>query len=211
MAFWKKLGKVALKAAPIAAAFIPGVGPLASAAIAGATSAASKKAEGGSWKDALLSGGISAGTGYGLGKLAGAAKGAKGIGPSKDPSSFVKSDVAKVAGKVAGGGSKMPSAGTWGKIGMSALGAAPLIAGLSQLKNRGGMGPDDQGNFGPGVYGQYGDFGGFERRNPDIQQAMMRGRSAARGGGNLGNSIGLPPWAMNFQGGGIGPSRGVYY
>lgn len=93
--FFKGLGKVALKAAPIAAAFIPGVGPLASAAIGGATSAASKKLSGGSWKDALLAGGIGAGTSYGLDKVAGIGN-VKGIGPSKD--------IAGVASKVAGKG-----------------------------------------------------------------------------------------------------------
>jgi len=62
MGFWGKLGKIALKAAPIAAAFIPGVGPLASMAIAGGAGAASKKLEGGSWKQALGAGAMGAGT-----------------------------------------------------------------------------------------------------------------------------------------------------
>ena len=75
MGFWKTLGKYALKAAPIAAAFIPGVGPLASMAIGGLSSAADTKLSGGSWKNALMSGGIGAGMGYAGGKV-------KGIGPS---------------------------------------------------------------------------------------------------------------------------------
>lgn len=62
MGFWGKLGKIALKAAPIAAAFIPGVGPIASMAISGAANAASKKLEGGSWKQALGAGAMGAGT-----------------------------------------------------------------------------------------------------------------------------------------------------
>jgi hypothetical protein len=62
MSFWGKLGKIALKAAPIAASFIPGVGPLAAMAISGGAGAASKKLEGGSWKQALGAGAMGAGT-----------------------------------------------------------------------------------------------------------------------------------------------------
>lgn len=77
MGFWGKLGKVALKAAPYAAMAIPGVGVPLGMAISGATGAASKKLSGGSWKDALLSGGVDAG----LSAIPGA-KAAKGIAPS---------------------------------------------------------------------------------------------------------------------------------
>lgn len=76
MSFWGTLGKIALKVAPIAAAFIPGVGIPLAMAISGATGVASKKIEGGSWKDSLLSGGIDAG-------LAGVGGGlVKGLGPT---------------------------------------------------------------------------------------------------------------------------------
>lgn len=78
MSFWGKLGgalkgigKVALKAAPVAAAFIPGVGPLAAMGIGAATNAASKKLSGGSWGDALKSGAIGGAMGYAGGALKG--------------------------------------------------------------------------------------------------------------------------------------------
>jgi|SRR6187402_1199405 len=79
----KKVGKIALKAAPIAAAFIPGVGPLASMAISAGTSGLSKKLEGGSWKDSLLSAGIGGAAGYAGGKI-------PGIGPSTGTLAKVK-------------------------------------------------------------------------------------------------------------------------
>jgi hypothetical protein len=94
MGFWSKLGKIALKAAPIAAAFIPGVGPLASMAIGGATAAASKKAGGGSWKDALLAGGTGAAEGYG-----------RGIGPSKVGSTATQTGWKDKLGNILGGAS----------------------------------------------------------------------------------------------------------
>jgi len=54
--FLKKLGKGILKVAPVAASFIPGIGPLAAGAIGGVSGALSKKLEGGSWGDALSKG-----------------------------------------------------------------------------------------------------------------------------------------------------------
>lgn len=53
------IGKVLAQVAPIAAAFIPGVGPLASAALVAGTGALSSKLQGGSWGDALKSGALS--------------------------------------------------------------------------------------------------------------------------------------------------------
>jgi hypothetical protein len=61
MSFWKKLGKIALKAAPIAANFIPMGGPLASMAIRGGIGAAAGAAGGGK-KGALIGGLMGAGT-----------------------------------------------------------------------------------------------------------------------------------------------------
>lgn len=63
-AFDHGIGKIFAKVAPIAAAFIPGVGPLASAALA----AGASKLTGGSWGDALKAGALS-----GLGSVAGGA------------------------------------------------------------------------------------------------------------------------------------------
>jgi len=94
----KTIGKVALKVAPYAAMAIPGVGPLAAMAISAGTSAASKKLEGGSWKDAALAGGIGGATGY-----LGAKVPVKGIGPSAGVAKAVtKGTIAKnIAGNVA--------------------------------------------------------------------------------------------------------------
>jgi len=81
--FFKGLGKGLLKyGAPVAAGIFGG--PLAAMAVSGATSGLSKKIEGGSWKDALLAGGIGAGTSYAGGKIPGLDKVAgKGLAPSK--------------------------------------------------------------------------------------------------------------------------------
>lgn len=58
---WKKIGKFALtKVAPVAANFIPGVGPLAALGIRAGIGAAGGAASGGGWKSALLGGGLSA-------------------------------------------------------------------------------------------------------------------------------------------------------
>jgi hypothetical protein len=69
--FWSKLGGVLKFAAPIAASFIPGVGPLAAAAIAGGGSTAGSLLQGDSIGQALLSGGMGAASGYGARKLGG--------------------------------------------------------------------------------------------------------------------------------------------
>lgn len=98
MGFWGKLGKIGLKIAPYAAMAIPGVGPLASMAIAGGIGAAQKKASGGSWKDALISGGTSAA----LSKIPGLDK----IGPSSGALS-----------KIVGGAAGKQGLGWQGKLG----------------------------------------------------------------------------------------------
>ena len=54
--FFKGLAKGVLKVAPVAAMFIPGIGPIASAGIGAAAGALGKKLEGGSWGDAAKSG-----------------------------------------------------------------------------------------------------------------------------------------------------------
>jgi hypothetical protein len=70
--FFSKLGGILKVAAPIAASFIPGVGPMAAMAIGAAGNAAGTKMQGGSWGQALggaaLGAGMSAATG-GLGKV----------------------------------------------------------------------------------------------------------------------------------------------
>jgi hypothetical protein len=212
MSFWGKLGKAALKVAPIAAGFIPGVGPLASMAIGAGTSALSKKLEGGNWKDALKSGAIGGATGYIGGK----------IGPS-DPTKFLKSDVANVAAKATG------KSGLWSKVGDVATktgksifsdklggtgGSTPGIVADNPneardawkvmlekyLKGRStastppfvppqttptlpGMSPQAPGKDVPGVYGWQGQsFGDFPYRNPNFGAAIQRGKMKARRG-----------------------------
>jgi hypothetical protein len=81
---FKSVKKVAKKVAPVIgplANFIPGVGPLLSAAIAAGTT----KLAGGSWKDALKAGAFS----YGAGKLAGGIGGlGKGTAAAKTGGNF---------------------------------------------------------------------------------------------------------------------------
>lgn len=109
----KKVGKVALKVAPYAAMAIPGVGIPLGMAISGAANAASKKLEGGSWKGALLAGGLGAGS-------AGIGGGALGsIGPS---SSVLSKLGAGAAGKAVGTGATGKIGSVLGSMGMSALG-----------------------------------------------------------------------------------------
>lgn len=74
MGFWRKLGKLALKAAPVAASFIPGVGPLAAAGIGAAAGALGN----GKPKLSNVLGGAAAGAGGALAK--GAVSGGGGLG-----------------------------------------------------------------------------------------------------------------------------------
>lgn len=67
----KKIGKGALKAAPIAAAFIPGVGPIASALIGAAAGGTDAAINHKGLKGTLLGAGMGAASGYGADKLSG--------------------------------------------------------------------------------------------------------------------------------------------
>lgn len=67
--FWGKLGGILKVAAPIASMFIPGVGPIAAAAIAGGGSAAGSLMQGDDLGQALLGGGLSAAGTYGARNL----------------------------------------------------------------------------------------------------------------------------------------------
>jgi hypothetical protein len=89
---WKKLGKFALKAAPIAASFIPGVGPLAAAGIGAATGAIGK----GKPKLSNILGGAAAGYG---GAMAKGAMGAGGAASAASKGGFL-SKVGSVGQKV---------------------------------------------------------------------------------------------------------------
>lgn len=66
---WSKIGGVLKFAAPIAASFIPGIGPVAAAALAGGGSAGGTLLQGGGVKDAIASGLLGAASGYGAKKL----------------------------------------------------------------------------------------------------------------------------------------------
>lgn len=94
MGFWGTLGKGLLKAAPIAASFIPGVGPLAGALIGAGTGAAS---------GALGGGGLKGAIGGGLGGAA-MGKGSSGgfMGPQQQGGFLGK------LGGIFGGGSQVP-------------------------------------------------------------------------------------------------------
>jgi hypothetical protein len=95
MGFWGKLGKGLLKAAPIAAAFIPGIGPLAAMGIGAATGAASKKLSGGSWKQSLGAGAMGAATGA----MGAAGKGVLGAARGLAPSASKLTNIMRGVGK----------------------------------------------------------------------------------------------------------------
>jgi hypothetical protein len=147
--FLKKLGKGILKVAPVAASFIPGVGPLAAGAIGGVSGALSKKLEGGSWGDAL-SKGVMTGMGSYAGRkgVIGAKKGWEGaeggwqdklegaFGGLKDQ--FSMEDVMKMAPMIAAseavgqghaGGAAGPASGRISTVGAGGGGGRPAGGG----------------------------------------------------------------------------------
>jgi hypothetical protein len=187
MSFWGTLGKIALKVAPIAAAFIPGVGIPLAMAIGGATSAASKKIEGGSWKDALVAGGIGAGTSaVGAGAL-------KGIGPT---SGLLAKVGAGAAGKAAGTGAAGMVGSVLGNYGKSALtnaltsspaGGSNSMAATSGLgptaiprAQANPTGPNIGGTMPRGGYGfQQNPMNQLNQNNPNLAQSIFQGREQA--------------------------------
>jgi len=160
MGFWKGLGKVLLKAAPIAASFIPGVGPLAAMAIGAGTGALSKKLEGGSLKDSLISGGIGAASGFGAGQVA------KGLGPSTS-----------LLGKIGSGAKTMLGGGA---AGTGKLGNILNIAsqGMSMIPQGGGN--PQGGGIGPSQVPQMAGQTAVPRaptvRQPNLMSSITRGR-----------------------------------
>lgn len=96
--FWGKLGRIGLQVAPIAAAFIPGVGPLASMAIAGAAGGARGAMDGGGWKGALKGGATSAGMSYVGGKIPLGGSGA--AGSARAASNATAARLARAAARV---------------------------------------------------------------------------------------------------------------
>lgn len=64
-----RVGRVAARVAPLAANFIPGVGPIAGALISAGAGAADAKLSGGSWGDAAKNAGMSGATSYGMSRL----------------------------------------------------------------------------------------------------------------------------------------------
>jgi hypothetical protein len=158
MSFWGALGRGLLKIAPIAANFIPGVGPLASMAIGGLTSGLSKKLSGGSWLDALKAGGIGAAAGY-----AGAKIPVKGLGPSKGfwgttGNVLKRTGIDMLSNAARGGGSQNTGYGGYG----TGRGTPPFV-------------------------GDGGGYGGFQNMLGDIVNNRNRGgQSRGQGGYSYG-------------------------
>jgi hypothetical protein len=169
----KKVGKVALKAAPIAAMFIPGVGPLASMAISAASNAASKKIEGGSWKSALGAGAIGAATGYAGGalKAAGTAAKAASKAGSIAPSAGVISKAATVAPKVSALGKIMGGVNTGLNV------ASPVMSAIQSARSMDGGGGSSQSGGGIGPSGPL--SGTYTPYKPSLNDPVNAGRLAA--------------------------------
>ena len=125
MGFWGKVGKAALIAgAGTATAFTGGAAsPLLAAAIAAGTGAAVTKATGGSWKDALITGGIGAATGGLGGGLGGAASGGlKAAGSSAIKQAAIKAGTSAAQTKLGGGSFKDAALSGGIAAGVGALG-----------------------------------------------------------------------------------------
>lgn len=176
MGFWSKLGgalksigKVALKAAPIATAFIPGVGLPLSMAIGAGAGIGSSKLGGASWKNSLLGGALGAGTsalgGSGfLGKL-----GSKlGIG-----------------GKTFSGMDELVQQGSYGIPSMLAKDSPSLLSKILSGINTGtqlsGALGGLRGNNGNGVSG-IGSSRLGSYNNPNLMNPLLAGRLAAMNG-----------------------------
>ncbi len=122
------IGKVLATVAPIAAAFIPGVGPLASAALVAGTAGLSSKLQGGSWGDALKAGalsGITAGAAPVLGNAF------AGIAPETAGSLGVTGGYDTVFGKGFGGGALSGLSGLSGASGAAPTGAEQISGALA--------------------------------------------------------------------------------
>ena len=148
----KNIGKVALKAAPIAASFIPGVGPLASMAIGAASSAADRKLSGGSWKDAGLAGAMGGASGY----LSG---GVKGLSPGRKVLSagLAAPGILAGMGGSSGGGQQQQQQAAPQQRGQA---RGPANAGMGARMGAAGarMGPGGMRRMGGGI----GPSGGFD-------------------------------------------------
>lgn len=115
--FWSKLGGALKFAAPIAAAFIPGLQPLAAAAIAGGGSVLGSKMQGEGWGSALNQGLMSGVGGYLGAKATG--KGAKPTGPTVSPFNYPSSGGIQPANLV---GPWQPIPNPWGAYSPAAYG-----------------------------------------------------------------------------------------
>lgn len=124
--FWKKVGSAALGVAPIATAFIPGVGPLASLAIGAGTGAAKGAIEGGGLKGALTGAATGAATsaiGGATGKLL---KGAAGGGGS-----FIDDAIGGVANSAGSGGADAAAHGIFSSLAPALIkGGATAVNGV---------------------------------------------------------------------------------
>lgn len=186
MSFWGSLGHILLKAAPIAALAIPGVGPLASMAIGGLASGAEKKLSGGSWTDALKAGGIGAGAGYVGGG------GLSSIGPS---SGALAKLTAGAGGKVAGTGWEGTLGQGLSQMGQNALMSNPgyasedsngVIPGMGGANGMGRMMPSGTTPIGQAVRGPDMSNSGL---GPSSPMAMMSGIMQNLRAPNLQNAL----------------------
>lgn len=118
--FFKGLGKGLLKVAPIAAAFIPGIGPLASAGISAATGAASGAISGG--KKGALIGGLLGGATGGIGKALSGASGAVKMGANGIPNIGVTNGISSLPGVATGGGALVNGLMNAGKSAIKGVG-----------------------------------------------------------------------------------------
>jgi len=179
----KKVGKVALKVAPYAAMAIPGVGIPLGLALQGGLAAADKKISGGSWKDALISGGIGAGLSAVGGKIPGLDKVA-GLGTSK-AGTFVNSAVGGVNNKIANAGSR--------GIG-SILGNVGKEVGKGVLKNPTGVLGSIAGSRNPSVISDDPMNGGIMGNAAIPQSSFGEAMSAGRNAGYASQ-----PWRVEPQ------------
>lgn len=208
MGFWGNLGKGLLKVGKIAAPIAlgaTGVGLPAAMAVSGGLNALDKKVSGGSWKDALLAGGIGAGSAYGadklsgfMGKLGGAMKNAQAgrtpgfAGGYPGIQSGVPAGLENV-GRVAlpnmgrGVGPSMGGfAGLMQKIGQGArttqdvMGAVNAVRGPQMPQyGPGGMMPRGGGPMGFGSVRRNQAMQRMDQSNPNLAYPIMRGRQEA--------------------------------
>ena len=191
---WKKAKKVVKKVAPIAVNFIPGVGPLAKAAL----TAGIGKASGLSTKDALLGGALS----YGGSKLFGGTPAAGSAGKASTGNIFSRAGEYIMPGK--------DGIGLFSNLGKSASGAYEYVM----------PGKDNVGLFGNVKSGIGSLFGGGQQptleeigaTDPSTQVRIDRLRSEGMSDGQIMQNLQaagmVPQTSENFLSSLMGPTQG---